>query len=190
MTKKIFVSAQKLLNDSFKLANIVYQNNCRPNYVIGIWRGGCPIGIVVQEFFEYMGIKSDHISIKTSLYDDISKRRKTVNVYGLEYIVSRVRHDDLLLFVDDVFDTGFTIEKIIKTLRNYYGSDIPNIKVATLYFKPKNNRTSIVPDYYLYITNSWLVFPHELVGLTLDEIVKNKSLSKSTKDLLRRSRKF
>ena len=43
-------------------------------------------------------------------------------------------------------------------------------KIATLYYKPANNKTDIVPDFYLHSTNEWIVFPHELEGLTLDEI--------------------
>ena len=49
------------------------------------------------------------------------------------------------------------------------------MKIATLYYKPDNNLTLMEPDYYLYETSKWLVFPHELVGLSLDEIIKNKS---------------
>ena len=34
--------------------------------------------------------------------------------------------------------------------------------------------TSRLPDYYLHETDKWLVFPHELDGLTLDEIKDHK----------------
>ncbi|MFT6757735.1 MAG: hypothetical protein ACJA0M_001617, partial [Chitinophagales bacterium] len=30
------------------------------------------------------------------------------------------------------------------------------------------------PDYYLHSTDEWLVFPHELSGLTMQEILDNK----------------
>jgi hypothetical protein len=57
-----------------------------------------------------------------------------------------------------------------KTRRN-----LPNtIKVAMPWFKPTKNITDITPDYYLYETESWLVFPHELVGLTAEEIQTGK----------------
>ena len=48
------------------------------------------------------------------------------------------------------------------------------IKIATPYFKPTKNKTDRKPDYYLHETDEWLVFPHELDGLTIDEIKKNK----------------
>ena len=31
-----------------------------------------------------------------------------------------------------------------------------------------------IPDYYIHETDQWLVFPHELQGLSMDEIRANK----------------
>jgi hypothetical protein len=50
-----------------------------------------------------------------------------------------------------------------------------NVRIATPWYKPGNNRTRLVPDYYLHETDKWIVFPHELVGLTLDEIATGKT---------------
>jgi hypothetical protein len=43
-----------------------------------------------------------------------------------------------------------------------------------VYYKPARNRTSVQPDYYVRTTEDWLVFPHELQGLTHEEILANK----------------
>jgi hypoxanthine phosphoribosyltransferase len=48
--KKTFIQANQLLEDSFKLAWSVYESGFRPNYIVGVWRGGAPIGIAVQNF--------------------------------------------------------------------------------------------------------------------------------------------
>ena len=48
---KNFITSQSLLQDSFRLAAKVYEDGFRPDFIIGIWRGGAPIGIAVQEFF-------------------------------------------------------------------------------------------------------------------------------------------
>jgi len=37
---KVFISAQQLLEDSFKLAVQVYESGFRPDYIVGVWRGG------------------------------------------------------------------------------------------------------------------------------------------------------
>ena len=42
------------------------------------------------------------------------------------------------------------------------------------YFKPTKNKTNRKPDYYIHETDNWLVFPHELEGLTAEEIRANK----------------
>ena len=56
--KKTFIQADQLLEDSFKLAWNVYESGFRPNYIVGVWRGGAPIGIAVQEFLEVLGVSS------------------------------------------------------------------------------------------------------------------------------------
>ena len=41
-------------------------------------------------------------------------------------------------------------------------------------FKPEKNKTERKPDYYLHKTDKWLVFPHELEGLTRQEMLDFK----------------
>ena len=59
--EKLYVSAEELLRASYELAWQVYESGFRPDYIIGIWRGGAPVGIAIQEFFDLMGVFSDHI---------------------------------------------------------------------------------------------------------------------------------
>ena len=104
--EKNFIQAQELLEDSFKLAWQVYESGFRPDYIVGVWRGGAPIGIAVQEFLDVLGVKSDHIAIRTSSYAGMDERSKTVQVYGLNYVIKKLESEDSLLIVDDVYDTG------------------------------------------------------------------------------------
>ena len=48
------------------------------------------------------------------------------------------------------------------------------IKVATPWYKPDRNMTDIVPDFFIHETDQWLVFPHELSGLSDEEIASAK----------------
>ncbi len=171
---KLFIKADKLLEDSFKLAWKVYKSGYHPNYIVGVWRGGAPIGIAVQEFLNVLGVSSDHIAIRTSYYTGIGKRGKSVQVYGLNYITRKLESQDSLLIVDDVHDTGLSIDQVISDLKEACGENTPEIRVATPYFKPTSNKTNRKPDYYIYETDKWLVFPHELEGLTAEEIRANK----------------
>ena len=172
--EKHYIRSEDLIQDSFRLAWQVYEDGYRPNYIIGVWRGGAPIGIAVQEFFSVLGVPSDHISIRTSHYRGIDDRNSEVQVYGLNYVIKQVESDDSLLIVDDVHDTGVSIEKIVSDLQAACKKNTPEIRVATPYFKPSKNKTSRTPDYHLHETDKWLVFPHELDGLSIEEIRANK----------------
>ena len=172
--EKHYIRSEDLIQDSFRLAWQVYEDGYRPNYIIGVWRGGAPIGIAVQEFFSVLDVPSDHIAIRTSHYKGIDDRSTEVQVYGLNYIIKQVESDDSLLIVDDVHDTGISIEKIVSDLQSACKKNTPEIRVATPYFKPSKNKTSRTPDYYLHETDRWLVFPHELDGLSIEEIRANK----------------
>ena len=157
--KKTFIQADQLLKDSFELAWKVYESGFRPNYIVGVWRGGAPIGIAVQEFLEVLGVSSDHIAIRTSYYSGINKRNDNVQVYGLNYVIRQLESEDSLLIVDDVHDTGVSVQQIITDLKTACKKNTPEIKVATPYFKPSKNKTNREPDFYLYETDQWLVFP-------------------------------
>lgn len=172
---KIFINAQDLLEDSFQLAADIYDCGFKPDFIIGVWRGGTPVGICVQEYLEYKGVKTDHISIRTSSYYGLDKQSKTIRVHGLEYIIENVNADDSLLIVDDVFDSGRSIRALLNELSEKTRRNLPQtIKIACPWFKPNKNVTDITPDYYIHETEQWLVFPHELDGLTIEEIKQGK----------------
>ena len=172
--EKVYISADQLLEDSFKLALQVFESDFRPNYIVGVWRGGAPVGIAVQELLHILGVDADHIAIRTSSYTGIGERSKNVRVHGLTYLIKRLEAEDSLLIVDDVHDSGLSIEKIIYDLKKACKKNTPEIRVATPYFKPKNNKTDRTPDYFIHDSDEWLVFPHELDGLTSEEIRENR----------------
>ena len=171
---KTVLSAQDLLEDSFRLGLKVLEDGFRPTMIIAIWRGGTPVGMAVQEIFAYCGIESDHIAIRTSSYHGVDQRG-SVAVHGLNYIIKKIRHDDRVLIVDDVFDTGNTIVAVIDEIqRRARGNTPTDIRVAVPWFKPSRNETDRVPEYFLHETEDWLVFPHELDALTPLELAESR----------------
>ena len=185
MADKHFIGASQLLEDSYNLAWSIFESGYRPNHIIGVWRGGSPIGIAVQELLDVLGIESDHIAIRTSYYSGLGETKDNVEVYGLSYMIKKLESEDSLLIVDDVFDTGKSIDQIITDLKAACKKNTPEIRIATPYFKPSQNKTDRKPDYYLHETDKWLVFPHELEGLTFDEIVQNKPELKDLADKIK-----
>ena len=73
MEKKRYLTAQELLNDSFELGLSIFKSGFKPSFIIAVWRGGTPVGIAVQEMLDHLGVKTDHISIRTSSYYGIKK---------------------------------------------------------------------------------------------------------------------
>lgn len=172
---KLFINAQDLLEDSFQLAKNIYDSGFRPHFIMGIWRGGTPVGIAVQEYLEYKNVETDHIAIRTSSYYGIGDQAKEIRVHGLHYIIENVNANDELLIVDDVFDSGRSIKAVLEQLSEKTRRNMPEtVKVACPWYKPERNATDIVPDFFIHETDSWLVFPHEVNGLTDEEIEAGK----------------
>lgn len=175
MHEKQYLSAHDLLIDSFELGLRIFKSGFRPTFIIAIWRGGTPVGIAVQEILDHLGIQTDHIAIRTSSYYGIEKRNKEVRVHNMEYVIRHANWEDGLLIVDDVFDSGCSIKAVIETLHRTMRRNVPrDIRIATPWYKPTNNETDLEPDYFIHETADWLVFPHELEGLTRQEIFTNK----------------
>jgi uncharacterized protein len=178
--EKTFISAESLLRDSLELGLQIVRSGFNPSFLVGIWRGGAPIGISVQEVLEYNGIECDHISIRTSSYTGIDKQSKTVRVHAIDYLVSQLTFEDRLLLIDDVFDSGRSLEAVVADLQRRCKRNLPeHIRIATVYYKPSRNRSSLTPDYYVRSTDQWLVFPHEVQGLSREEILKHKPVDES-----------
>ena len=173
---KVFISAQQLLEDSIELGRQILASKFRPNFIVGVWRGGTPVGICVQELLDFYGIETDHIAIRTSSYGGMARDESSpVRVHGLSYLTRNMNADDSLLIVDDVFDTGLSVKAIIDTLKTRARRNLPNdLRVATTYFKPTKNRTDFEPDFCVHRTEDWLVFPHELEGLSREELQRHK----------------
>lgn len=171
---KRFITAEQLLEDSFTLAWQVFGSGYRPTCIVGIWRGGSPVCIALHELLQLLGVQSDHIPVRTTSYTGIARREEQVRVDGLDYLTTRFGVTDRLLLVDDVYDTGLSLQRVIAALGDHFGSDMPEIRIATPWFKPGNNRTGRNPDYFLRESDDWLVFPHELDGLSPAELRDHK----------------
>lgn len=175
MTEKIYLDAQQLLEDSFRLAAMVLESGFRPSFILAVWRGGAPMGIAVQELLAYHGVESDHIAIRTSSYHDIDNQASRVHVYSVNYLIKNIRHTDRLLIVDDVYDTGRSVTAIIDEITRQARKNTPeDIRIAVPYFKPSRNQSGRAPDFYLHETESWLKFPHSLEGLTEEEVKQHR----------------
>jgi len=133
------------------------------------------MGIAIQELFAWYGIETDHVAIRASSYSGIDGQSHQIRIHGMNYLIKNCRHEDSLLIVDDVFDTGLTIDAVIAHLEEKARLNTPHdIRIAVPYYKPSRNKTEREPDYYLHQTAQWLKYPHSLEGLSTDEVAANR----------------
>src|SRR3546814_16208579 len=103
---KIFISADELLADSLRLGRQVLDSGFAPTHLVGIWRGGAPVGIAVRELLDYHGVRCDHIAIRTSSYHGIDRADPQVRGFPLGYLIATPRPDAPPLHTPAVFDSG------------------------------------------------------------------------------------
>ena len=174
MNKKI-VAANDLLEDSFRLAANIAAAGFRPDFLVGLWRGGSAVGIAVQEGLEFLGIKTDHIAIRTSYrgapsYSEMISKADSIRVHGLQYLLENLCAHHSLLIVDDVYSTGSSVKAVIEQLTRKTRRNLPqDIRIATVWYRP-GEKTTRVPDYFVHETSDWLALPYELTGMSIDEL--------------------
>ncbi len=178
MNKK-FIAANDLLLDSFQLAVNIFQAGFKPDFLVGLWRGGSAVGIAVQEGLDYFGIKTDHIAIRTSYtgladYSKMVDKAGSIRVHGLQYLLENLCNDHSLLIVDDVYSTGSSVQAVIETLQRKTRRNLPHeIRIATVWYRA-TDRTIRPPDYFVHETSDWLILPYELTGLSIAELKEHK----------------
>lgn len=171
---KIYISPDSLREDSFLLGCKVIKSGFKPDVAVALYRGGTPVSLPMSELFKYVGIQTDCISIRTKRYTGIDKVSSEVQVFNLGYLSRILNKNTKLLFIDDVLDTGVSIEAVFNSLRKILGDNMPeDIRVATIYYKPLRNITGRVPEYFIHETNEWIVFPHEIEAISIEEIRAN-----------------
>lgn len=176
---KTFIAANDLLLDSFQLAANIREAGFRPDFLVGLWRGGSAVGIAVQEGLEYFGVKTDHIGIRTSYrgqqsYSSMVDKAGSIRAHGLRYLHERICAHHSLLIVDDVYSTGSSVSAVINQLSKKSRRNLPHdIRIASVWYRP-TERTIRPPDYYVRETADWLILPYELSGLTTAELRDNK----------------
>ena len=176
---KRFVAADDLLRDSFQLAATISEAGFQPDFLVGLWRGGSAVGIAVQEGLDFLGVKTDHIAIRTSYrgapsYSEMVSKADSIRVHGLQYLLENLCAHHSMLIVDDVYSTGSSVQAVIDQLTLKTRRNLPqDIRIATVWYRPAED-TVRVPDYYVHKTSDWLVLPYELTGLSVDELRENR----------------
>jgi len=174
-----FIAADDLLRDSFQLAANIYEAGFKPDFLVGLWRGGSAVGIAVQEGLDYLGVKTDHIAIRTSYtgaprYTQMVSTADSIRVHGMQYLLENLCSHHSMLIVDDVYSSGSSVNAVIEQLRKKTRRNLPHdIRIATVWYR-QTEKTLHTPEYYVHETSDWLVLPYEMTGFSIDELRKNR----------------
>ena len=179
---KEFLSEQTVRDNSLKLACRIRSDGFIPDVIYVSLRGGAYVGNVISEYFKLIRRGQRPVfyaAVVARSYTDIHTQER-VMVDGWTYSPEFLRSGDRVLLIDDIFDSGRTINHLVEILLEK-GIPRSDIQVAVHDYKIRTfvpERLPIQPDYWCrqHIVDTpeqdtWIHYlSHELVGLTRDEI--------------------
>ena len=161
---------------TFYLFEKITEDNFFPDIIVGIARGGWIPARLLADFYG----NRRTANIKIEFYDNTS--RATKNPIITQEISEDVK-GKVILVVDDVADTGKSLDAAIKHIKEMGAKEI---RTATLYFK---QHSIIKPDYYIKETKSWIVYPWEYGEFVAFQYktnrgkISNKEIRQKLKDI-------
>ena len=180
--KKEFLQFDVVRDNALKLAHRIYTEGFIPDVIYVSLRGGAYMGNVISEYFKIVH-KGDrpvyYAAVVARSYTDVAKAEK-IRIDGWTYSPEHLRVGDKVLLVDDIFDTGRTINHLAQVIHDK-GIPRKDLKIAVhdyKYFTDKEKQLHFQPDYWCRrfdLTkndeSAWIHYmSHELVGLTQAEL--------------------
>ena len=169
MEKKLIISFDEYLDTVEKLA-IDVNKSFKPTVLVGIMRGGAQIIDILSRIFK---LPTAYIVIQSYSGKGTEDRQgELIFAREISSIASEKDFEKVLL-VDDLSDTGLTLNKSIDWLKKYepVKNYIKDIKTACLW---KKKSSKFNPDYCPVMLNSdpWIVQPTEhYEELSIDKII-------------------
>ncbi len=179
---KEFISFETVRNNSLKLARTIHEGGFEPDVVYVSLRGGAYVGNVMSEYFKVVRRGSRPVfyaAVVARSYSDI-REQDLVMVDGWTYSPEYLRSGDKVLLIDDIFDSGNTINHLVDIILRK-GLPRNDVRVAVHDYKVRKylpDDHPVHPDYYCRKhvierpeDDTWIHYmSHELVGLTGQEI--------------------
>ena len=175
---KDFLPYQTVRNNAIKLADRINREGFVPDVIYVSLRGGAYMGNVISEYFKIM--RKDkrpvyYAAVVARSYRDIGAQDK-VRVDGWTYNPAYLRSGDKVLLVDDIFDSGRTVNHLVEIIMEQ-GIPREDVRVAVHDYKIRRYVTKqlpVQPDYWCRYheiatpdDDFWIHYmSHELVGLT------------------------
>ena len=172
MAEKLIIKFDEYLDTVEKLALTISQNY-QPTVLVGIMRGAAPIIDILSRILK---LPTAYIVIQSYSGSGIeNKQGELIFARDISSIASNSDYERVLL-VDDLSDTGLTLNKSIEWLKQYepVKNYIKEIKTACLW---KKKSSSFTPDFCPVRLNGdpWIIQPTEhYEELNIEEIVSKQ----------------
>ena len=158
MEKKLIIKFDEYLETVEKLA-IDVNKKFKPTVLVGIMRGAAPIIDILSRILK---LPTAYIVIQSYSGKGIQDKQGKL-MFAREISSLAVSKDfNKVLLVDDLSDTGLTLNKSIEWLKNYnpIKNNINEIKTACLW---KKKSSTFTPDFCSVLLDSdpWIVQPTE-----------------------------
>ncbi len=158
MPEKLIISFNEYLDTVEKLA-VEIHSDFKPTVLVGIMRGAAPIIDILSRILK---LPTAYVVIQSYSGEGMEdKQGQLIFARDISSIANEKDFQNVLL-VDDLSDTGLTLNKSIEWLRNYEPIKhyIQNIKTACLW---KKKSSTFTPDYCpIRLDNDpWIVQPTE-----------------------------
>ncbi|NCJ07779.1 phosphoribosyltransferase [Synechococcales cyanobacterium C] len=156
----LFVSWRDYHRCIEQLAANLYQSGWQFNQIICLARGGLRVGDLLARIYDLpLAI------LATSSYGGSNGQVRGSLTFGQDLTMTTPNLGDRILLVDDLVDSGITLEKTLIWLDRRYGSCISEVRTAVLWYKACS---VIKPDYYVdYLPNNpWIHQPFEIYEQT------------------------
>ena len=158
MSNKLIISFEEYLDTVEKLALKIHQNY-KPTVLVGIMRGAAPIIDILSRILK---LPTAYIVIQSYSGKGIEDKQGKLMIAREISSLAVPKDFNKVLLVDDLSDTGLTLNKSIEWLKNYnpIKDHIEEIKTACLW---KKKSSTFTPDFcsVLLSHDPWIVQPTE-----------------------------
>jgi hypoxanthine phosphoribosyltransferase len=180
---KEFLPYDIVRNNALKMAHRIASEGFIPDVIYVSLRGGAYLGNVISEYFKIIRKGQRPVyyaAVVARSYTGVAAAEDKIMVEGWTYSPEHLRIGDKVLLVDDIFDSGKTINHLAEIILEK-GIPREDLKVAVhdyKYFFDKETQLPIQADYWcrkhemsINDENSWIHYlSHELVGLSKEEL--------------------
>ena len=151
----LHVSWQDYHRQIERLAALIHQSGWSFNQIVCLARGGMRVGDILSRLY-----RQPLAILAATSYGGADDQVRGKLRFAEHLTMTTDRLGDRVLLVDDLVDSGISLEQAVVWLKQHHGTEISEVRTAVLWYKACS---AIAPDYYAaYLAdNPWIHQPFE-----------------------------